>query len=137
MRDPMSCPYREDAEVGGASGHIACTLLQAITGLDRDDCLVGHDACRACCRSPVPSESRINPVIASLLSKATAAVLTSGGRPGCPAGKAASLQDWAVKNLKVESSAEDSTSSLPDRSSERCFLFRQVSPWVCTLHIYF
>ena len=97
VREPETCPHRE----AGANGAAACRLLLELTGLEDSEVgQVGRDACGACCRHPLPTPRRINPVIASLLSKVTSGLIASGGRPGCDVGKAAELGRWAERQLQ-------------------------------------
>ena len=117
MRDLEGCPHRVEAGPATAT----CRLIGDLTGLDDPNAgRVGRDACSACCRGPVPTAARINPVIASLLSKAATDVAAQGGRPGCPAEKAADLLRWAEKNLELAFRDDDPLPSLPPRSYQHC-----------------
>jgi len=77
-RTPETCPFRS----GGLSGRdpkAACALLKTLIKLPGEEhCQVRLDACRACCQSFPPSETQLNPVVASLLVAATSGLLSSG-----------------------------------------------------------
>jgi hypothetical protein len=99
IRAVEECPHRQPT---GAPGEGLCRLLGAITGVTRPAALrVGDDACRACCAAPVPEPRRINPVLASLVSRLAEEVERAGGEPGCDARRAAELRDWARRHLAL------------------------------------
>ena len=103
MRLLESCPYREPALAADGGAEVAtCGLLRSITGLEAGSLsMIGRDACSACCAWPEPSADRINPVLASLLTRQAEAVLTAGGLPGCDLERAAALRAEAVRSLQI------------------------------------
>ena len=122
MRALETCPYRDQTGATDAPGDAACSLLLELTGLeDRDLCRVGRDACGACCRGPLPSPHRINPVIASLLSKIASGLIASGGRPGCDVGEAEALGRWAEEQISIAFPEDaDPVHALVPRAVDSC-----------------
>jgi hypothetical protein len=98
VRAVESCPHR----AADATGRVTCGLLRDLTGLGEiDSCRVGLDACSACCEYTVPSVYRINPVIASLLSRIAEQAIAGNGVPGCGLAKAVDLKRWADGQLAM------------------------------------
>jgi hypothetical protein len=99
MREIEDCPHRTST---GVTGEGACRLIGEITGVARPSALcVSDDACRACCAGPVPDPRRINPVVASLVSRVAEEVIRAGGEPGCDASRADELGAWALRHLAL------------------------------------
>lgn len=77
-----------------------CTLLQQISRVEVEElCVVGSDACQACCLSVPPTSEKINPVIASFLYRIGAAVLEAEGLPRCSVAEAVELKATALASL--------------------------------------
>jgi hypothetical protein len=95
------CPHL--LPLPGDESAACCGLVQQISGVeDPALCRVGRDACAACCRSFPPTETELNPVVASLLYALSAAVMDRGGVAGCSRARAEELNRWAVYNLPTE-----------------------------------
>jgi hypothetical protein len=117
IRAIEECPHRE---LTGAPGEGNCRLLGTITGLARPNALrVKEDACRACCAGPVPEPRRINPVVASLVSRLAEEVERAGGEPGCDVRRAGELRDWARRHLAL-AKPDLARIYTPARVSRRC-----------------
>ena len=127
MRTVNSCPHRSDERVEAGTRTACCQLLQDISGL-AEPLAVGRDACEACCLTPVPTTTRINPVIASLLSRLAHSVVDRGGLPGCDVSRAAALSTWARRYLRAEF-VDGSPAALPPRATRPClFLGEPAAP---------
>jgi hypothetical protein len=99
-RRVADCRFREDARRDGAPETARCRLVVRLAGVEGPDWgEVRRDACEACCASPLPSPTDMNPVIASLLYTLADQVLERGGVPGCPTARAEDLQAWAELHL--------------------------------------
>jgi glycosyltransferase involved in cell wall biosynthesis len=105
-RPVESCPHRARPRESGGGMVADCQLLGDLSGIDEDvRCPVRLDACDACCALDAPTSERINPVIASLLSRLSDDVVARGGVPGCDAGRAEALGAWARRFLRTEDGA--------------------------------
>src|SRR4051794_35349759 len=126
MRAMQECPHRETT---GAAGEGGCRLIAEITGGDRPSARrVGDDACRACCAGPGRGPRQINPVLASLVSRVAGAVIQAGGEPGCDAGRAAVLHDWARRHLAI-AGPEAERAYRPARLDRACnYLGERIDP---------
>src|SRR5262249_25599310 len=80
-------------------GAAACRLILELIGLDGPPVTVLPGACRVCCRGPVPTASRMNPVIASMLSRVAEDAISAGGRAGFSVEKASQVFRWANDRL--------------------------------------
>lgn len=95
------CPHRRNVRDTNDGEIALCGRLAELTGLtDLGLCEARRDACEVCCRSDAPVDSGINPIIASLLHKATSTVIEQGGAHGCDVAKASELLEWAEANLE-------------------------------------
>ena len=111
-RTPETCRYREP------DGDFAiCGLLKRISGIESHPGLrVAGDACRACCESYPPSETDLNPIIASLLFGLTEQVVTADGVPDCVAARAKTLNRWAERSLPAVAPDEDDGADIARKS---------------------
>ncbi len=99
VRNVESCPHRQPEDDGGA----ICGLLERLTGVsDRGLLRVGLDACRACCRAPCPTATRLNAVVASLVDRVAGTAAKAGGLAGCDPARATALCRWARRYLHFE-----------------------------------
>ena len=101
LRTPTAdtCEFRHDVRREDGAEVGTCRLLKALMGC-RDDawCRVRRDACDACARSFPPSEQNVNPVVASLLYRATARILAAQPA-GCDSQRMSELGRAAVGHL--------------------------------------
>ncbi len=89
-RTPETCPFRS-RQLTGAGQTAVCALLQSLVNLPGEKLgQVHRDACHACCHSFPPTETQLNPVVASLLVATTSKLLSSG-----------QVQDAERERLKV------------------------------------
>ncbi len=78
----------------------SCMLLQQLTRLtDVQECAVSHDACSACVKWYPPSESNLNPVVASLLYSLCRKITHNDGMPGCSTARADELRNLALGSI--------------------------------------
>ncbi len=99
VREPADCPHRESSSKDGSPA--CCRLAAEIAGTDPQGVPVGVDACRACCRRPIPNLGRINPVVASLVSR-TLSEAKRRGTPGASPERAALILRWVSRELAVQ-----------------------------------
>lgn len=96
------CPHRLPIAGDGPSS-ACCGLVRGMSGVeDPGLARAGRDACEACCRSFPPTESELNPVVASLLYGLSTAIMERGGVAGCDRPRAEALNRRAVVNLPAE-----------------------------------
>lgn len=120
MLQPLRCQYRVSVKIERHRETACCRLLQKIVGTDDTETYrLGRDACEVCCQSVLPTEERINQVIASFLLTITAGIIEHDGVPGCGIAKARDLQSWAENHLEVRPSSGPDT-SFQDRAVHRC-----------------
>ena len=93
------CPHRQPAAAGGPD--VAdCRLLPRLTGIEGgDDCRVRRDLCTACCASLPPSETYLNPPIASKVYDIVGQALERGDLSEGERVRFGSLQTWAEESL--------------------------------------
>lgn len=102
MQQPLRCRYRDFVQIDREQETARCRLLQDIVGADAPDMYrMGRDACEVCCQSVLPSEERLNQVIASFLHSITGAIIERDGVPGCDVAKARDLHRWSQRHLDV------------------------------------
>ncbi len=94
MADPTECPFRI---VSGPDGAAVCGFVQRLTGADDRDCQVDLTACEVCATHSPFASPDANPVISSLIYRAT---------ENCEGeDEAASLLNaWSQKSIRAESS---------------------------------
>jgi hypothetical protein len=120
MQQPLRCRYRDSVRIDGDCETARCRLLQNIVGADESETFrLGRDACAVCCQSVLPSEERINQVVASFLHVITSKIIDRNGVPGCDVDKAEDLNRWAKNHLEVRP-ASDPDTSFRDRSTHPC-----------------
>jgi hypothetical protein len=100
MRTVESCPYREDVRVVRGVELAGCRLLQEISQLSVS-VPVGRDACESCCAAAPPAPTRINPVIASHLSRLAGKALRDRNLSAGEVARATALFDWAGLHLRT------------------------------------
>ena len=100
MRQVEACPFRDEVEGTGRDGAARCRLVARIAGnAGGEGVAVRRSTCDACCAAVEPTTEALNPVTASLLYSLSVKILAKGGAPGCDAGRASELKDWAFANL--------------------------------------
>ncbi|WP_406694966.1 glycosyltransferase [Singulisphaera sp. Ch08] len=99
-RDVERCPYHHQAPTAVPESAI-CRLLHRLTEVEDDSlCEVSREACVACCEGSLPSETHLNPTLASLLFDLTTRLLhTDADVAGCDREQAIRLRNWAEENL--------------------------------------
>ncbi|WP_182868583.1 hypothetical protein [Stieleria mannarensis] len=108
-RSPESCRHREVvASPQQGEDYALCGLLKSISGIENHAGLhVPPAACRACCESYPPSQSDLNPIVASLLYALSEQVVDENGVPGCDLETAKGLNRWAERSLPAVDADED------------------------------
>ena len=119
MRTVASCPYRNDVRREGGVEIASCGLVDRAAGLSVS-LSIRRDACESCCTMPVPSHTRINPVIASHLSQLASGVLQAQGCSDDDIARAVDLREWARLHLRTVVRAGEATARRP-RTSDRPF----------------
>ena len=105
---PDSCPHRSCVRLRGAVEVARCGVLEEVLGKDDEDLVsVGRDACDACSQNLPPTETRINPVVASFLYTGAGRIIAQGGTTSIDVGTAAGIRGWAEKNLANGASEPD------------------------------
>ena len=99
VRRIEECPHRQAIAAGGPDV-AECRLLQRLTRIEGGDhCRVRRDLCSACCASLPPSETYLNPPIASKLYDIAGQSLERGGLPEGERVRFESLHAWAEESL--------------------------------------
>jgi hypothetical protein len=112
----------------GGDGSAACGLALGLAGAvaDHPAGRVSRDACAACCRFNQPSPERLNPVVASALSRLLETAVVEG-LPGCDPDRAAALLKWTRRHLLVFPLGR--APMRPARADRRCtYLGAPLSP---------
>ena len=120
MLQPLRCRYRDSIRLDQNRETARCRLLQTLVGShDAEMFRVGRDACAVCCQSVLPSEERINQVVASFLHVIADKIVEGGGLPGCDTEKAKNLRRWADRHLEVCPASQPNV-SFADRFTRTC-----------------
>ncbi len=92
----VNCPWL----LLSADGNSQCGLLQRLTGLrDGESCTVSPSACLDCVRWYPPTETHLNPVVASLLYNVCSDIADAGGRSTCGVKEALELKQRALHSI--------------------------------------
>ncbi len=117
MLRPLRCGYRDSVQIDRDRETARCRLLMDLVGAHESELYrLGRDACAVCSQSVLPSEERLNQVVASFLHSIAGAIIERDGVPGCDFDKARDLHRWSQKHLDV---CPTSGSDLPFQ--DRCF----------------
>ena len=101
-RQPQECRFRQPLRSEAGVDRFACDLVRQIVGrAERGACPVRAEACAACCRRPLPSPAAINPVIASLVYDAAAAIAARPGTSGRALAEALRAQQFVLDKLEL------------------------------------
>ena len=109
----IDCSWRCKSKTG-----FNCGLLQELTGT-RDDasCAVDESTCRDCLRWYPPSQSHLNPVVASLLYRLCTDIAGAGGTDDCSVGQASQLKRQATQAIPFDYDADPVTRDIHEQTN--------------------
>jgi len=117
------CLFRMDVCNEGESQTARCDLLRQWLGseLASLSCNVRRDACEACSATWPPSQSELNPVLASLIVTVCDEVMAPEAAGGCASEQAAALRERAVESLDV--AWDEPAQPVPELRTGTCAYF--------------
>jgi glycosyltransferase involved in cell wall biosynthesis len=125
IRDVECCPHFHRIPDAGPEVAI-CRLLHRLTGVeDGRLCLVPRAACVSCCEGSSPTETHLNPSLASLVFDLAGRLANA---PGYDHDHAIRLRDWAEANLSLGSDPEPPISGVHTARRPVTTLARQDRP---------
>ncbi|AGA27672.1 glycosyltransferase [Singulisphaera acidiphila] len=100
-RNVECCPHYHRQITTAEPEEATCKLLQRVTGVEDDRLYrVSCEACIACCEESLPSETHLNPTLASLLFSLTTRLLDGDtSAAGYDYEQVVRLRGWAEENL--------------------------------------
>ncbi len=101
-RDPERCELRRPWLRESDRAAFTCVLVQQILGTAREDAgRVTPETCRECCGYPLPSPTRLNPVIASLVYQGANQIAADGGATWREREEAVRSQRFVLDQLEL------------------------------------